>query len=53
MIVIPPIDILNSATILNSSSIAAGSGSDPAAWNSATNYSLGTRVRVDADKKNI
>lgn len=51
MIVIPPIDILNSATILNSSSIAAGSGSDPAAWNSATNYSLGTRVRVDADKK--
>lgn len=49
MVVIPPIDLLNTAMV-TTNSIAVGAG-DPAAWNASTNYSVGSRVRVDAQKK--
>lgn len=51
MKVIIPVDILEGSTGLTyTSSIAIGEG-DPLPWSNATNYTIGTRVRVDLAKK--
>lgn len=51
MKVIVPVDILNLENgLIYTSNIAVGDG-DPSEWNSATNYTVGTRVRVASSKK--
>lgn len=51
MKVILPVDILNLENGLTyTSNIAVGDG-DPSEWSAATNYSVGTRVRVSSAKK--
>lgn len=46
MIVAAPLDILNSATRLVSTTIAEPSGNDQAVWSVATAYAAGDRVRI-------